>query len=82
MKRIYHYGQLFCFFCADTLVYGARMRTVRNASRVKCDHATRNIFPAHEIAVNIVKHFITINIAMIIWGRNSLGVIVEQTWTK
>src|SRR6476619_6151714 len=45
-------------------------------------HAPCYIFPAHEIAIDIIKQFIAVNIAMVVGCRNRLGMIIKQPWTK
>src|SRR5262245_66634326 len=48
-----------------------RSWSMRNASRMQGDHSPCYIFAAHEISINIIDHFITVDITMIIWRFRS-----------
>src|SRR3954453_7108318 len=82
MKGIYHYCQFFCFFSANALLYSARVRTMRNTCRVQRYHTAGYIFAAHKVPIYIIQYLITIYIAMVVWCRNRLRVIIEQARYK
>src|SRR5665213_4246692 len=58
------------------------MRPVRDARRMQADHAPRYRLPAHKIPVDIVEHFIAVDIAVVVGHGNRERVIVEQAWHK
>src|SRR6476620_5887915 len=82
MKCVNHHRQFFGFFCSDTFLHSTWMRAVWNTTRMQCDHSSGHIFAAHEIAVHIINHFITVNVAVIIWSRNTLRMIIKHTGNK
>src|SRR6185312_9028955 len=58
------------------------MRPVRDPAGMQGDHAFRHILAAHEIAVDIVKDLITVDIAVIVGGGYREGMIIEQPGAK
>src|SRR5688572_20475822 len=53
-----------------------------NSFRMKGNMPLLNVITAHKIPINIIQHLITINIAVIIWRRNGLWMIIVNTGTK
>lgn len=49
-----HNSQFAGFFLADTFLYCAWMWPVRNADRMKGNHASRDMFSAHKVAVYVI----------------------------
>src|SRR5262245_4318786 len=82
MESIYHYRQLFRFFGANTLFHRTGVWAVRNTTGMQCDHTTRYILTAHEIAIHIIQHFITVDVAVVVRRRYCLRMVIEQTRTE
>ena len=67
---------------ANTSFGGARMRSVGNSGRMQRNMAFFNIVSTHKITIHIIQHFITVNIAVIIWCRNAIWMIIVQSRNK
>src|SRR6202012_3180739 len=82
MESIHHHRQFLRLLCPQASLDGAGMRTMRDPAGMQRDHPLGHILPAHEVPVHIIQQFVTVDIAMVIGRRNSLGMIVEQPGTK
>jgi hypothetical protein len=54
----------------------------QRASGVKGEHAPFNMFSAHKIAVYIIKHFIRINVGVVVGRRDGQGMIIKKPWNE
>ena len=80
VEGVDHYGEFFCFGFAYTFFHSAGVWPVRYAGRMQGYHTALYMLAAHKVAIYIVQHFITVYIAVVIWGRYGKGVIIEQAW--
>ena len=78
MEGVDHHGELFGFLGSDAFLHCSGMRTVGNAGRMQRDHSSRDILAAHEVAIDVVEYFIAVDIAVIVWRGNSIGMVVVK----
>ena len=81
-KGVHHHGQLFGAFLPNAAFVGAWMRTVWNARRMQGNISSIDARAAHEIAINVIEHFVGVNVRMIVWRWDGLRMVIVQTWHK
>src|ERR1700730_5958875 len=82
MKGVNHHCQLIGFFGANTFFHCAGVGPMRYACRMQGNHSPGDILAAHKISIDIIKHFVTIDITVVVRRGYRLWMIVEQPWTK
>ncbi len=77
-----HDGQLVGFPGADALLHRSGMGAVWDTAGVQGDHPFLYMFTAHKVAIDVVEHFIAVDIAVIIGRRDSQRMVIEQSRHK
>src|SRR5688572_22759447 len=54
------------------------MRPMRYTRGVQRDHPTRDVLPAHKIAIHVIQYFVAVDIAVIIWRGYGVRVIIVE----
>lgn len=80
VKSINHHRQFMSSLLAYTFLYSAGVRPMWYTDRVQGDHTSLDMLSAHEVSIHIVQHLITVYIAVEIWRRDSLRVVIIFTW--
>src|SRR5690606_2493419 len=76
-ERIDHHGELVRAFLPDRAFVSARMRSVRDATRMERKRAPFDPLSTHELSLRIKENLIRIDIGVIVRCRNGKGMIVE-----
>lgn len=78
LEGVYHYCEFEGFFCSDAFLYCAGMGTVWNAAGMQGYLSFYDTFAGHEIAINIVEHFVGIYVGVVVGRRDGLWMIIEE----
>ena len=81
-ERVDHDCKLVRFSGVDTLLDGTRVRSVRQAAGMKRKRSAFDPAPAHKIPLRIIKNFIAVDIAVIVWCGNGKRMIIEKSRHK
>src|SRR3954465_2566387 len=78
-EGVHHHRVLVSALRAHRRLSSPWMRAVRDAIGMQRDGAELDPLPAHELTRCIVDDFIRVDLAVIVWGGNRLGMKVERT---
>src|SRR6266576_4534934 len=81
-EAIRHDCELVGVLGANARLRASRMGTMRNSIRVVRDAAELDSLAAHELARRVVKHFVGVDVAVIVRRRNRFRMEIIGTWTE
>src|SRR5438552_9792056 len=80
IERIHHHRQLLRAIDTQALFNGTWMWPVRNASRVQREGGAFDAATAAEVAVDVVEHFVAVDVAVVVGDGDRQRVVVELAW--
>ena len=81
-EGINHNGQLLCFCFSDTSFIRTWVRTMWYSGRMQRNLSFFNVISAHKITIYVIKYFIGIDIRVIIWSWDRIGMVIIKAWYK
>src|SRR5579884_444156 len=82
VERIHHYRQLLRSINAQALLNCTWMWSVCNTSWVQCEGGAFDAATAAEVAVDVVEHFVAVDVAVVVRDGDRQRVVVELAWHK
>ena len=77
MEGVDHDGEFFSLLDAEAFFDGSRMGAVRDATGVQGDGGAFDAAPAAEVAVDIIEHFVAVNVAVVVGHRDRERMVVQ-----
>ena len=77
-KRVDHDRELFGALLTDRAFVGSRMGTVRNAVRMHGEGRPIDSLARHELAFDVVEHFVGVDVRMIVRRGNRFRVVIVE----